>query len=129
MVFIYKQIKQNAKWLCTILKMCYNQIDMDEKQLTKISNSIKKKIGEENFAKISDDMGTLITGNAANLETIKKSEEQIDELRETNAQLITANGNLLKQVPMGVEDTTETEEAKPQKIQISEIINEKGEII
>ena len=42
---------------------------MDEKQLTKISNSIKKKIGEENFAKISDDMGTLITGNAANLET------------------------------------------------------------
>ena len=102
---------------------------MDEKQLTKISNSIKKKIGEENFAKISDDMGTLITGNAANLETIKKSEEQINELRETNAQLIAANGNLLKQVPMGVEDTTEIEEAKPQKIQISEIINEKGEII
>jgi hypothetical protein len=102
---------------------------MDEKQLTKISNSIKKKIGEENFAKISEDRGTLITGNAANLETIKKSEEQINELRETNAQLITANGNLLKQVPMGVEDTTETEEAKPQKIQISDIINEKGEII
>lgn len=102
---------------------------MDDKTLTKISNSIKKKIGEENFAKISDDMGTLITGNAANLEQIKKSEEQINELKETNQQLITANGNLLKQVPMGVEDTRETEDAKPQKLQISDIINDKGEII
>lgn len=101
---------------------------MDEKQLSKISNSIKKKIGEENFAKISDDMGTLITGNASNLEELKKREEQINELRETNAQLITANGNLLKQVPMGVEEP-EKEEAKPQKLQISDIINENGEII
>ena len=101
---------------------------MDEKALNKISNSIKKKIGEENFAKISDDMGTLITGNAANLETIKKSEEQINELKETNAQLITANGNLLKQVPMG-RDEPEEEEAKPQRLQISDIINDNGEII
>ena len=102
---------------------------MDEKQLSKISNSIKKKIGEENFAKISDDMGTLITGNATNLEELKKREEQINELRETNAQLITANGNLLKQVPMGVEEPEKDEDAKPQKLQISDIINDKGEII
>lgn len=103
---------------------------MDEKQLTKISNSIKKKIGEENFAKISDDMGTLITGNASNLEELKKREEQITELRETNQQLITANGNLLKQVPMGSEEPEEeTEDAKTQKIELSDIINENGEII
>ena len=102
---------------------------MDEKQLTKISNSIKKKIGEENFAKISDDMGTLITGNASNLEELKKREEQITELRETNQQLITANGNLLKQVPMGSEEPEKSEDAKPRKIELSDIINENGEII
>lgn len=104
---------------------------MDEKALTKISNSIKKKIGEENFAKISDDMGTLITGNAANLETIKKSEEQITELRETNAQLITANGNLLKQVPMGIEepDNSEKESKKPEKIDVRSAFDSKGNFI
>ena len=103
---------------------------MDEKQLQQISTSIKKKIGEENYAKIADDMGTLITGNTANLDKIRKGEEQINELKETNQQLITANGNLLKQVPMGVEDTTQDEEAKASnKIQLSDIINEKGELI
>lgn len=111
--------------------LCYNKSDMDDKTLAKISNSIKKKIGDENFAKISDDMGTLITGNAANLEAIKKGEEQITELRETNAQLITANGNLLKQVPMGIEepDNSEKESKKPEKIDVRSAFDSKGNFI
>lgn len=103
---------------------------MDEKQLTKISNSIKKKIGEENFAKISDDMGTLITGNASNLEELKKREEQITELKETNQQLITANGNLLKQVPMGSEEPENSEkESKPAKIDLRDAFDKNGNFI
>lgn len=103
---------------------------MDEKQLTKISNSIKKKIGEENFAKISDDMGTLITGNASNLEELKKREEQITELKETNQQLITANGNLLKQVPMGSEEPDDSEkESKTEKIDLRSAFDANGNFI
>lgn len=103
---------------------------MDEKQLTKISNSIKKKIGEENFAKISDDMGTLITGNASNLEELKKREEQITELKETNQQLITANGNLLKQVPMGSEEPDDSEkESKTEKIDLRTAFDKNGNFI
>lgn len=103
---------------------------MDEKQLTKISNSIKKKIGDENFAKISDDMGTLITGNATNLEELKKREEQINELRESNAQLITANGNLLKQVPMGKEEPEDSEkESKTAKIDLQSAFDKHGNFI
>ena len=103
---------------------------MDEKQLTKISNSIKKKIGEENFTKISDDMGTLITGNASNLEELKKREEQITELKETNQQLITANGNLLKQVPMGSEEPDDSEkESKTEKIDLRTAFDKNGNFI
>ena len=103
---------------------------MDEKQLTKISNSIKKKIGEEKFAKISDDMGTLITGNASNLEELKKREEQITELKETNQQLITANGNLLKQVPMGSEEPDDSEkESKTEKIDLRSAFDKNGNFI
>lgn len=102
---------------------------MDDKELTKISNSIKKKIGDENFAKIADDMGTLITGNSTNLEAIKKRDEQIAELRETNATLITANGNLLKQVPMGSDEPEEKEDAKPQKINLRDAFDKNGNFL
>lgn len=102
---------------------------MDEKELNQISNSIKEKLGEEAFARISDDMGTLITGNALNLDEIKKRDEQISQLQESNKQLISANGNLLKQVPMGKDIPLKEAEAEPQKLQISDIINENGEII
>lgn len=104
---------------------------MDDKQLQKISNSIKKKIGEENFAMIADDMGTLITGNTANLEKIKKGEERIDELEVRNQQLVAANGNLLKQVPMGQEESRESEEGskKAEKIDLRTAFDKNGNFI
>ena len=102
---------------------------MDDNKLLEISDSMKEKLGEEGFAKISDSIGELITGNTLNLEAIKKQEEQISKLKETNQQLITANGNLLKQVPMGSEEPEKSEDAKPHKIELSDIINENGEII
>lgn len=103
---------------------------MDDKQLNKISNSIKKKIGDENFAKISDDMGTLITGNSSNLAEIKKRDEQIAELKTTNEQLITANGNLLKQVPMGSDtDDTPEKETEPKDLNMREAFDEFGNFI
>lgn len=103
---------------------------MDDKELQRISDSMKEKLGEEDFAKISDSIGELITGNTLNLEELKNQEEQISKLKETNQQLIVANGNLLKQVPMGKDEPRhEEEDAKPQKIEIGEIINDKGELI
>lgn len=103
---------------------------MDDKQLTKISNSMKKKLGEEGFAKISDDIGLLITGNTSNLEELKKREEQINELKETNQQLITANGNLLKQVPMGSDEPDDSEkESKTEKIDLRTAFDSNGNFI
>lgn len=120
------------KWKIFLLyhKLCYNEIDMDDKQLTKISNSMKKKLGEEGFAKISDDIGLLITGNTSNLEELKKREEQINELKETNQQLITANGNLLKQVPMGSDEPDDSEkESKTEKIDLRKAFDANGNFI
>jgi hypothetical protein len=101
---------------------------MDNDELNKISESIKEKIGEENFAKISDDMGTLITGNTLNLESIKSQEEEISKLKDSNEKLVMANGNLLKQVPMGKEDLSEKEEKEsiPKKINLRDAFNKNG---
>lgn len=103
---------------------------MDEKELSRISDSIKEKLGDEEFARISDDMGTLITGNALNLDEIKKRDEQITKLQESNKQLISANGNLLKQVPMGREETQkEEEDAKPHKINLQDAFDKNGSFL
>ena len=103
---------------------------MDEKELSRISDSIKEKLGDEEFARISDDMGTLITGNALNLDEIKKRDEQITKLQESNKQLISANGNLLKQVPMGREETQkEEEDAKPRKINLQDAFDKNGSFL
>lgn len=103
---------------------------MDEKELSRISDSIKEKLGDEEFARISDDMGTLITGNALNLDEIKKRDEQITKLQESNKQLISANGSLLKQVPMGREETQkEEEDAKPRKVNLQDAFDKNGSFL
>ena len=114
------------------MKMYYNKSVMDEKELNKISDSIKEKLGDEAFARISDDMGTLITGNALNLDEIKKRDEQISKLQESNKQLISANGNLLKQVPMGSdkpEAPEDEEDQKPKKFNYASAFDKSGHFI
>ena len=102
---------------------------MDDNDLIRISDSMKEKLGEEDFAKISDSIGELITGNTRNLETIKEKEEQITKLQDNNSKLIMANGNLLKQVPMGKEEPQHVDVDEPQKITINDILNDNGELI
>lgn len=104
---------------------------MDDKDLTRISDSIKEKLGEEDFAKISDSIGELITGNSLNLDEIRNRDEQISKLRETNAQLITANGNLLKQVPVvnNEIDDEDDADAKPQRIKLRDAFDKNGSFI
>lgn len=105
---------------------------MDNNELNAISESIKEKIGEESFAKISDDMGTLITGNTLNLDAIKSKEEEITQLKQSNQQLITANGNLLKKVPMGTEtkrSDEDDEDDKPKRFNYMSSFDKSGRFI
>lgn len=103
---------------------------MDDNDLIRISDSMKEKLGEEDFAKISDSIGELITGNTLNLDKIKEKDEQINKLKENNQQLIMANGNLLKQVPMGKEETQKDEtDAKPKKINLQDAFDKNGNFI
>lgn len=102
---------------------------MDNNDLDRINSNIKEKLGAEEYAKISDSIGELITGNTLNLDEIKSKEEQITKLQESNKQLIMANGNLLKQVPMGKDEPQKDVDAEPPKLQISDIINDNGELI
>lgn len=73
---------------------------MDEKLLKDTFSSIEKKLGKENYAKIADDIGTMMTGNTQTLKEIEKRDGEIKDLKKTNEALVASNGNLLKQVSM-----------------------------
>lgn len=66
----------------------------------KIRNNMAQKLGDENMAKISDDISTLmLENNDANTQVANRDKE-INKLRTDKEQLINTNGNLLQKISM-----------------------------
>ena len=82
---------------------------MTEEELNKINENIKGKIGEEAFAMIGDDLGTIITGREVMEQSIKERDDSIADLKSKNEKLVAANAQLFKQIPVG-HNSRETEE-------------------
>lgn len=72
---------------------------MTDDEITKFTDSLQEKLGEENSAIIADDIGTLITLNANAQKAYSDSQAEIERLKSINEKLVVTNGNLLKQVP------------------------------
>lgn len=85
---------------------------MTDDELLKITESMQKKLGEENSAVIADDFGSLITANTVAQEELRKKSEEIKNLQDMNAKLIASNGALLKQVPAGKSDAFERRQSE-----------------
>lgn len=88
---------------------------MTEEELNKINDNIKDKIGEENFAMIGDDLGTIITGREVMDQTIRDRDSEIAELKSKNEKLVAANAQLFKQIPVGHTSNESSEEESPTK--------------
>ena len=107
---------------------------MKKEEQQKLFKGIEKKLGKENYSKIADDIGVLITDNENMNNTIANKDTEMRELKENNNLLITANGNLLQQVGMG-EDTSKNKNedddlSKGQpKISLKSAFDEKGNFI
>ena len=61
---------------------------MNEEEITKISDSIKEKLGEEASALIADDLGILFTQNKEVQEKLSNQENEITRLKDTNEKLV-----------------------------------------
>lgn len=105
---------------------------MEEKKLQSTLKSIEKKIGKDNYAKIADDAGILITENKAVLTELSKKGEEIEQLKSDKEALVLANGNLLQQIPMSDEDAFEPkakEEPEKKPISLKDAFDAKGNFI
>lgn len=72
---------------------------MKEEDLKAFTDSIKEKLGEENMAIISDDLGSLLTHNATAINESLEKDKTLKTLKENNERLVMANANLLQQIP------------------------------
>ena len=99
---------------------------MKKEDLQKLFNGIEQKIGKENYAKMSDDIGVLLTDNENMNNTILSKNSEIQKLKDNNELLITANGNLLQQVGMGDEPKKPEKENEPQRFSLKNAFDEKG---
>ena len=88
---------------------------MTEEELNRINDNIKDKIGEESFAMILDDVGTILTGREVMDQTIKDKEAEIADLKSKNEKLVAANAQLFKQIPVGHNSREADEEESPTK--------------
>lgn len=97
---------------------------MSDDELIKITDQIQEKLGADNAAVIADDLGLLITANAATQKALQERDNTIKELNDTKERLIAANGNLLKQVPV-VEAKVEDDKPK-QTINLADAFDARG---
>ena len=103
---------------------------MKKEEMQKLFNGIEKKIGKDNYSKIADDIGVLLTDNETTNNIISNKEDEIKQLNKDKEVLITANGNLLQQVGMGEEPKKEEKKKKQKKkISLKSAFDEKGNFI
>lgn len=88
---------------------------MDNGELNTFLDSIKEKLGDENSALISDDLGNLITKNTEVYNMLENKNKEIERLNGLNQKLVSANGSLLQQVSVGFEKNPHEEDETPKK--------------
>lgn len=88
---------------------------MDNGELNTFLDSIKEKLGDENSALISDDLGNLITKNTEVYNMLENKNKEIERLNGLNQKLVSANGSLLQQVSVGFEKNPHEEDEPPKK--------------
>lgn len=101
---------------------------MNSEELNSLLSSINEKLGEENSALISDDLGTLITRNTEVINSLSNKEKEISRLNNLNQKLVSANGSLLQQVGAGFEKNPHEHEDDPPKksFDFRDAFDEKG---
>ena len=102
---------------------------MNSKTLDEITDSIKNKLGDENFSIIGDDIGMLITENNKSINTIDELNKNVSELKNKNDLLVSANSRLLSQIPMEKDEPREQEqkeESKPKEFSLKDLFDSHG---
>lgn len=90
------------------------------------TNKIREKLGEDNSAKIADDIANMLTYDSKMKKDIKDRDEEINRLKKDKDMLIEANGNLLQQVAFGKEESKSEVIEEPKKFDFKSVFDKNG---
>ena len=100
---------------------------MKQEDFETLQNNMKEKLGDTNFALISDDIATLMTDNNSMNTQISERDTQIQKLNQDKSNLIETNGNLMQKISVGFQEPTQAQkEAENPKIVLKDCFDEKG---
>ena len=88
---------------------------MKQEDFEKLQKNMKEKLGKDNFAKISDDIATLMSENNNMNTQLNARDTEITQLKQDKSNLIETNGNLMQKISIGFKEPMKnpnTEETK-----------------
>ena len=103
---------------------------MDDDKILELTGKIEETLGKDDYAMISDTIGEILTGNAANMKAIAERDENIKKLKDRNEKLVTANGALLQKVSVEeIKPKTEEKQETPKKINLKDAFDKNGNFV
>lgn len=100
--------------------------------LVNVVDNIKGKLDDTESALISDDLLSIMSNYKGTLDTLDEKNEDIKKLQNEKEELLKVNGKLFQKIGFENEEKTQPTLDTPKKeetISISDIINEKGDLI
>lgn len=105
---------------------------LTKEEFESLINSIKEKLDETTQALISDDLVGVLSSYGNALDEIASLGEKITGLETDKEELLKVNGRLFQKVGFDKEEEPEGEkvdEVEEEKLEIEDVIDEKGELI
>lgn len=105
---------------------------LTKEDFEKLINSIKEKLDETTQALISDDLVGVLSSYGNAMDEIASLGEKIVGLENDKEELLKVNGKLFQKVGFDKEEEPEGEKVddmEEEKLEIEDIIDEKGELI
>lgn len=104
---------------------------LTKEEFESLINSIKDKLDETTQALISDDLVGVLSSYGNALDEISSLGEKITGLETDKEELLKVNGRLFQKVGFDKEEVEEKVDDMPEeeKLEIEDVIDEKGELI
>ena len=105
---------------------------LTKEEFEKTINETRNKLDEKSQAIISEDLLGIMGNYNSALTTLNDRDSELEKLRKDNEELLMVNGRLFQKIGFQKEETHENsplQNEKVEKIEINDLINEKGELI
>lgn len=104
---------------------------LTKEDFEKLITSIKEKLDETSQALVSEDLLGVLSSYSSAMDEVSTLGEKIGKLETDNAELLKVNGRLFQKIGFDKEEEKEEEEMtdEGEKLEIEDVIDEKGELI